>query len=84
MALKIMEQMPVEERLKGLELFGLEVRRLMRGSMVGIYKVMMAVARVNMNLLSPNATPLETGPLKDVCRRFNRECVVEKTMHIDQ
>lgn len=84
MALKIVEQTPVEERLKGLELFSLEVRRLMRGSVVGVYKVIKAVARVNMNLLSPNATPLEAEPLKDVCRRFNRECVVKKTMHIDQ
>lgn len=67
-ALKIMEQLPFEERLKGLKLFSLYMRRLMGRSMVEVYKVMKAVAKVNVYFYSPNATPLETRTLKEVCR----------------
>lgn len=76
MALKIMEQLPFEERLKGLKLFSLEVRRLAGKSMIEVYKVMKAVAKVNVYLHSLNATPRETGTLKEVCRIFKMDATL--------
>ena len=37
---------------------------------------MKVVAKVNVYLHSPNTTPLETGTLKEVCRRFKMEATL--------
>ncbi|XP_010076676.1 PREDICTED: calcium-dependent secretion activator 2-like, partial [Pterocles gutturalis] len=71
-----MEQLPFEERLKGLKLFSLEVRGLTRRSMVEVYKVMKVEVQVDVYLHLPNATPLETGMLKEVCRRFRMDAAL--------
>lgn len=44
--------------------------------MVEVYKVVKAGAKVNVYLYSPNATPLETGTLKEVCRRFKMDALL--------
>lgn len=77
MALKIAEQQPFAERLKGLKLFSLQLRRLTgRRSMVEVYKVLRVVGKVNVYLHSINATPLESGTLKEICRRLKMEAML--------
>lgn len=75
--MKITEQQPFAERLKGLKLFSLHLRRLTgRRSMVEAYKVMRVMDKVNMYIHSVNATSLETGALKEICRRLKMEALL--------
>lgn len=62
-ALKNVEQQPFAERLKGLKLFSLQLRRLTGRSMVEVYKVMEVVGKVSVYLHSVNVIPPETGTL---------------------
>lgn len=79
MALKIMEQQHFAERLKGLQLFNLQLRGLTGRNMVEVYKVMKVVGKVSVYLHSINATPPETGTLKEICRRLKMEAVLRYT-----
>lgn len=44
--------------------------------MVEVYKVLRVVGKVNVYLHSINATPLESGTLKEICRRLKMEAML--------